>query len=433
MAIYRGSTHIRYLLQHPNKPVEKPKLKPDRFKGHLVFENVKFTYPTERQKPVLRGFSFEVKPGQKVACVGKAGCGKSTSVSLLQRLYDVDEGQVLVDGHRIQEYDVRHLRRSVGIVAQDNVLFSTSIKENIIYGMGEGQLRTPTDDEIWEVCEKANAKEFIMEFPNLLNTHVGERGVKLSGGQKQRIAIARAMIRNPSILLLDEATSALDPVNERIVQKALDALMKDYDGVAIVIAHRLTTVKNCDNIVVMDKGRKVEEGTHQELLKIKVVKDKDPKDPKNDKVVQGYYHNQWDTQMGEESFGSPEHMNEEQLAGKQKFLQKQVEDMQKARDERVVLREKWEARLAQANARLDTGKNTSEGGSDEGSKTPQASKQGSSSSGDDSKALVDQEAYKEAIDTWDIDDFDTWKKALESIGKALGLEPEPEPEPEPER
>ena len=162
---------------------------------------------------------------------------------------------------------------------------------------GKLHLFKPTDKDIWEVCRKANATEFITAFPNKLNTMVGERGIKLSGGQKQRIAVARAMIRKPGILLLDEATSALDPVNEKVVQRALDNLMKEHAGVAIVIAHRLTTIKNCDNIVMMDKGKKVEEGTHAELMALQVKKDV------NGDATHGYYHNQWDTQMGEESFG----------------------------------------------------------------------------------------------------------------------------------
>ena len=299
---------------HPDLPPKKPKLKPAHFRGHLVFNDVTFTYPTEMQKPVLKGFSFEVKPGQKVACVGKAGCGKSTSIGLLQRLYVPISGTITVDGEPIEDYDVHYLRRNIGVVAQDNILFSTSIKENIIYGMGEGHLPKPSDEEIWAILDKANAREFVETFPNLLNTNVGEKGVKLSGGQKQRIAIARAMIRAPSILFLDEATSALDPVNEKIVQGALDDLLKEHNGVSIVIAHRLTTVRNCDNIVVMDNGVKVEEGTHEELLKMQVIKTKDG-------VIRGgYYHNQWDTQMGEESFATPEHMNDEQLAGRRKFV-----------------------------------------------------------------------------------------------------------------
>lgn len=211
--------------------------------------------------------------------------------------------------------------------------------------------------------------EFIEGFPNLLHTHVGERGVKLSGmrctddiaivysllwrhrlcagGQKQRIAVARAMIRKPTILLLDEATSALDPVNEKVVQKALDNLMEEHSGVAIVIAHRLTTIKNCDNIVMMDKGEKVEEGTHEELMKIQVKKE-------DDVVVQGYYHNQWDTQMGEESFGSPEHMNNEQLDGRLDYIlgeQKKIEEELQKRLEKEAEAKQKKAAKAELDAK----------------------------------------------------------------------------------
>ncbi len=158
---------------HPQKILEKPLLKPAKFRGHIVFKDCHFRYPTERQKPVLCGISFEVKPGEKVAFVGKTGCGKSTSVNLLQRLYEVDTGSVTIDGEPISRYDVHHLRRNIGIVSQDNVLFSTSIKENIIYGMGQGHLPMPTDEEIWKICDKANATEFIKSFPNKLYTNFG--------------------------------------------------------------------------------------------------------------------------------------------------------------------------------------------------------------------------------------------------------------------
>jgi ABC-type methionine transport system ATPase subunit len=214
-------------------------------------------------------------------------------------------------------------------VSQDNVLFSTSIKENIIYGMGQGHLPMPTDEEIWAICDKANATEFINSFPNKLYTNVGERGVKLSGGQKQRIAIARAMIRSPTILLLDEATSALDAASEKVVQKALDDLLLEHDGVAVVVAHRLTTIKNCNTIIVMEKGKKVEEGSHEELLKLQVKKDSDGT------VIQGYYHTQWDTQMGEESFGSAEHMNGEQLNGREKYFTDEIAKLVKERGKRA--------------------------------------------------------------------------------------------------
>ena len=229
----------------------------------------------------------------------------------MQRLYDVEpSGSITIDGEPIARYDVHHLRRNIGVVSQDNVLFSASIKDNICYGMGQGHLPEPTDEDVVRVCDKANAAEFIDEFPNGLHTRIGEKGVRLSGGQRQRIAIARAMIRSPTILLLDEATSALDAASEKVVQKALDEMLIEHEGVAVVVAHRLTTVKNCDRIVVMEKGQKVEEGTHKDLLAIQVRQDEDGA------VTGGYYHHQWDTQMGEESFAGEEHRFESSdLAG----------------------------------------------------------------------------------------------------------------------
>ena len=196
---------------------------------------------SERQKQVLHGLSFSIEPRTKVAFVGKAGCGKSTSVTLIQRFYDVAKGKVLLDGRPISDYDVRHLRRHIGVVAQDNILFSASILENIVYGMGQGHLPEASMEDVKEACDMANVTEFLETFPNGVHTFVGEKGVKLSGGQKQRLAIARAIIRKPTILLLDEATSNLDSVNEKEVQAALDAMLLRHKGVAVVIAHRLTT------------------------------------------------------------------------------------------------------------------------------------------------------------------------------------------------
>ena len=289
-------------------------LRPETFKGNFVFEDVHFAYPTEKQKRVLNGMSFEVSPGTKVALVGKAGCGKSTAISLVQRFYDPLQGRVLLDGAPLVDYDLHYLRAHIGVVAQDNVLFSKSLWDNITYGMGTGGLPVATKQMVDAACVAANAMDFINEFPNKLATLVGEKGVKLSGGQKQRIAIARAIIRSPPILLLDEATSALDSVNEKIVQKALDEMLRQHNGVAIVIAHRLTTIKNCDKIVVCDKGVKVEEGTHEELLKIPVTYENEGKDTredegketlmpksKNQQLSTGHYHKLWDTQMGEET------------------------------------------------------------------------------------------------------------------------------------
>ena len=212
---------------------------------------------------VLKGFSFEVKPGQKVACVGRAGCGKSTSIGLLQRLYDPDKGSIYIDNLPISAYDVHYLRRCTGIVAQDNVLFATSIKENICYGMGQGttkdgdlQLFEPTDDDVWEVCRKANATEFIHAFPNKLNTMVGERGVRLSGGQIQRIGIARALFKNSELLILDEPTSSLDNTTESLVIDGIKKLKREKT--IILISHRVNTLKNCDKIYEV-KDKKISE------------------------------------------------------------------------------------------------------------------------------------------------------------------------------
>lgn len=266
-----------------------------RFRGEIVFKDVNFTYPTERQKQILFGLSFTASPGQKVAFVGKAGCGKSTSIGLIQAFYAPDSGSITLDGRPLLDYDLRHLRKHIGVVAQDNILFSKTIRENVCYGMPSD---TPIED-VWEAVIKANAKEFVDGFPDKLETQVGAKGIKLSGGQKQRIAIARAMIRKPSILLLDEATSALDAVNEKEVQKSLDQMMKEHAGVCIVIAHRLSTIRNCDKIIIMDKGATVEEGTHDELLKRPIKRDADGAAVPGP----GLYHEMWDTQIGEESQG----------------------------------------------------------------------------------------------------------------------------------
>jgi ABC-type multidrug transport system fused ATPase/permease subunit len=345
---------------HPENPGKR--LKPDKFIGCIEFQDVDFTYPSERQKQVLFGLSFVVEPRTKVAFVGKAGCGKSTSVTLVQRFYDSAKGSITVDGLPISDYDVHHLRRHIGVVAQDNVLFSTSIRENIIYGMGQGHLPAPTDEMVWAACDAANVTEFVRTFPNGLETFIGEKGVKLSGGQKQRLAIARAIIRTPTILLLDEATSALDSVNEKEVQRALDAMLQKHEGVAIVIAHRLTTIKNCNKIIVMEKGRKVEEGTHAELMAVDVTvgtSDDEGVLPiltgrecrhapvKSDLHVAptcvtstksiaffsprishcaGFaadYHKMWDTQMGEETFADVGLMSDEQLQLKLKYLEEE--------------------------------------------------------------------------------------------------------------
>lgn len=210
----------------------------------------------------------------------------------MQRFYNRSGGEIRIDGKLIERYDPRHLRKAFGVVSQTSVLFSRSIYDNVVYGMDEPP--EPESALFREVCEKAQAWEFIEKFPNKQYTQVGEKGVKLSGGQKQRIAIARVIIRQPTFLFLDEATSALDAINEKAVQAALDEMLKKFNGVALVVAHRLTTICNCEKIVVLgDDGTKVEEGTHDQLMLV-------PKqvDAKGNPVVgPGLYHTLWDTQQ----------------------------------------------------------------------------------------------------------------------------------------
>ncbi|CAN2389829.1 phosphatidylcholine-translocating ATPase activity [Pristimantis euphronides] len=238
--------------------------KPDNVKGNIEFKNVHFCYPSRPKVQVLKGLNLKVKPGQTVALVGQSGCGKSTTVQLIQRMYDPQEGMIMVDGHDIRSLNVRHYREMVGVVNQEPVLFATTIKNNIKYGRLD-----VTDEEIERAAKEANAYDFIMALPDRFETLVGERGAQLSGGQKQRIAIARALVRNPKILLLDEATSALDTGSESVVQAALD---KATEGrTTVVIAHRLSTVWTADLIVVVDNGSVAEQGTHSELMEKKGI------------------------------------------------------------------------------------------------------------------------------------------------------------------
>ncbi|KAG5210221.1 hypothetical protein JEQ12_015415 [Ovis aries] len=233
--------------------------KPDNIKGNLEFRNVHFHYPSRNEVKILKGLNLKVGSGQTVALVGNSGCGKSTTVQLMQRLYDPTEGMVSINGQDIRTINVRYLREIIGVVSQEPVLFATTIAENIRYGRED-----VTMDEIQKAVKEANAYDFIMKLPNKFDTLVGERGAQLSGGQKQRIAIARALVRNPKILLLDEATSALDTESEAVVQAALD---KAREGrTTIVIAHRLSTVRNADVITGLDDGVIVEEGSHDELM-----------------------------------------------------------------------------------------------------------------------------------------------------------------------
>uniref|UniRef100_A0A8C4Y6F7 ATP-binding cassette sub-family B member 5 n=1 Tax=Gopherus evgoodei TaxID=1825980 RepID=A0A8C4Y6F7_9SAUR len=234
--------------------------KPATFRGGLEFREVSFTYSSRPDVPILQGLSLQIERGQTVAFVGSSGCGKSTSVQLLQRFYDPLTGQ-LFDGINAKHLNIQWLRSQIGIVSQEPVLFDCSIAENIAYG--DNSRNVPLD-EIQEVAKAANIHSFIEELPEKYNTRVGDKGTQLSGGQKQRIAIARALLRQPKILLLDEATSALDNESEKVVQQALDQARKGRT--CIVIAHRLSTVQNADVIVVINNGKVIEQGTHQQLM-----------------------------------------------------------------------------------------------------------------------------------------------------------------------
>jgi len=238
---------------------DSPKRILDSVRGEIDFDGVTFSYPTRPDIPVLKGLSFRAKPKQTVALVGESGCGKSTTVSLLERLYKPTGGTIKLDGVPIDELEIGWLRSQMGLVSQEPILFATTIYENIRYGKPDA-----TREEIEEAAKMANAHNFISSFPEGYETPVGEKGVTLSGGQKQRIAIARALIRNPKVLLLDEATSALDSESEKVVQDALDRAREGRT--TIVIAHRLSTIKNADLIVVIDDGQVFEEGTHKTLI-----------------------------------------------------------------------------------------------------------------------------------------------------------------------
>jgi ABC-type multidrug transport system fused ATPase/permease subunit len=231
----------------------------EKIKGNVTFKNVAFQYPSREEIQVLQGVSFSAAFGQKIALVGPSGAGKSTIASLLLRFYDINAGEILIDGKNIYDYDLENLRGNMSIVPQDVILFGGTIRENIAYGKPDA-----TEEEILIASKQANAYNFIESFPEKFETIVGERGIKLSGGQRQRIAIARALLKNPSILILDEATSSLDSESEKLVQEALEILMQGRTS--IIIAHRLSTIRSADQILVLDNGVIVEQGTHKELI-----------------------------------------------------------------------------------------------------------------------------------------------------------------------
>ena len=231
----------------------------DKFLGKIVFDQVSFRYPARPEIEVLKSISFTINPGEKVALAGHSGAGKSTIIQLLLRFYEVENGAIRVDDRDVKDWYLKSLRSKIGIVPQEVLLFGGSIRENIAYAKPSA-----TEEEIIQACKKANAWQFISQFPQGLDTLVGERGVKLSGGQRQRVAIARAILKDPAILILDEATSSLDAESESLVQQALDELMKGRT--TLIIAHRLATIRKVDRIYVLSEGKIVEEGSHQELV-----------------------------------------------------------------------------------------------------------------------------------------------------------------------
>lgn len=230
-----------------------------KISGHITFNNLNFAYPSRPNEMVLKNINLEILPNQMVALVGPSGAGKSSIASLLLRLYNPTSGELKYDQINADEYEINDLRRNIAVVPQDIFLFGGSIRENIAYGK-----LTASEEEIIQAAQQANAWEFIDRFPEKLETIVGERGTQLSGGQRQRIAIARAILNNPSILILDEATSSLDAESEKLVQEALEKLM--LGRTSIVIAHRLSTIHKADQIMVLDKGKIMEKGTHSELI-----------------------------------------------------------------------------------------------------------------------------------------------------------------------
>ena len=236
-------------------------LKLNQVEGSLQIREAEFSYPTRRDVQILNRLNLSIKTGESIALVGESGCGKSTVVQLIQRLYDLDRGSLELQGTNIESLNLPYVRSKLGIVSQEPVLFDRSIAENIQYGDNE---RAVTMEEVIAAARKANIHEFVSALPEGYETRVGGKGSQLSGGQKQRVAIARVLVRNPRILLLDEATSALDTESEKVVQDALDKAQ--MGRTSITIAHRLSTIKNVDQIYVIEKGEIVECGRHEELV-----------------------------------------------------------------------------------------------------------------------------------------------------------------------
>jgi len=232
-----------------------------KIEGNIQLKNIVFNYPTRPDIKVMDGFNLEIKAGQTIALCGPSGGGKSTVIALIELFYKPISGQVLLDGSDINNFNLKWYRQQIGLVSQEPILFATSIADNIRYGKASA-----TMDEIIAAAKAANAHNFISNLPKQYDTQCGEKGLQMSGGQKQRIAIARAVLKNPQILLLDEATSALDAESESLVQDALENLMKGRTS--IIIAHRLSTIQNANKIAVIEKGKVIEMGKHNELLEM---------------------------------------------------------------------------------------------------------------------------------------------------------------------
>jgi ABC-type multidrug transport system fused ATPase/permease subunit len=260
---FGASERVLEILAEENEPIsmeDKNNVVIQQINGNLEFNNVVFAYPSRKEITVLNGVSFNAKKGEKVAIIGPSGAGKSTIAGLILRFYEAQSGQLLFDGKPSTDFSLTDIRNQVAIVPQDVLLFGGTIRENIAYG----RLKA-SEEDILIAAKRANAHDFVSGFPEGYDTLVGERGVKLSGGQRQRIAIARALLKDPALLILDEATSSLDSESERLVQEALEELMKNRTS--IIIAHRLSTIREADKIIVLEKGLVVESGNHSELMK----------------------------------------------------------------------------------------------------------------------------------------------------------------------